>query len=219
MSATASQDASMDEHTASFGYWGQRGRKALDLTQADLARRVGCSTGLIRMIEADTRRPSRQIAELLAEQLAVLPAERAAFVKAARGELAVHRLAGATPSSDAPPPRPPPPGPPGGGKPRLALQVAAEMLDDYPNGVFFVNLAPITDPALVAPTIAQTLGVVLIGNQPPLEVLKDHLRERHLLLVLDNFEQVLDAAPQVAALLSAAPALNILVTSRVVLHL
>src|SRR3990170_1873104 len=57
MSATASQDAGMDEDNASFGYWVQRRRKALDLTQADLARRVGCSTGLIRMIEADTPLP------------------------------------------------------------------------------------------------------------------------------------------------------------------
>ena len=97
----------MDEDNASFGYWVQRRRKALDLTQADLARRVGCSTGLIRMIEADTRRPSRQIAELLAEQLALPPDERAAFVKAARGELAVHRLAAPTPSADSPLPRPP----------------------------------------------------------------------------------------------------------------
>jgi len=92
----------MDEDNASFGDWVQRRRKALDLTQADLARRVGCSTGLIRMIEADTRRPSRQIAELLAEQLALPPVERAAFVKAARGELAVHRLAAPTPPADAP---------------------------------------------------------------------------------------------------------------------
>src|SRR3990172_5467406 len=97
----------MDEDKASFGYWGERRRKALDLTQADLARRVGCSTGLIRMIEADTRRPSRQIAELLAEQLALPPDERAAFFKAARGEVAVHRLAAPTPSADAPLPRPP----------------------------------------------------------------------------------------------------------------
>lgn len=81
------------EHTASFGYWLRRRRKALDLTQADLARQVGCSLHLIQKIEADSRRPSRQVAERLAACLAIeLPEERDAFVQAARAEQAVGRL-------------------------------------------------------------------------------------------------------------------------------
>src|SRR5437867_6473315 len=78
----------MDEPT-SFGYWVRRRRKALDLTQADLARRVGCAEVTIHKIEADERRPSSQIAELLAEHLRIPPAERSAFRQRARGELAL----------------------------------------------------------------------------------------------------------------------------------
>src|SRR5215470_9887002 len=89
------------ERTASFGYWVRRRRKALDLTQEELARQVGCAEVTIKKIEADERRPSRQIAERLAESLQLAPAQRAAFVQAARGELATDRL-------DVPPPPPPP---------------------------------------------------------------------------------------------------------------
>jgi transcriptional regulator with XRE-family HTH domain len=71
---------------ASFGYWVRRQRKALDLTQVELARRVGCAEGTIRMIESDARRPSRQIAARLADQLAIAPADRAAFIRAARAD-------------------------------------------------------------------------------------------------------------------------------------
>src|SRR6185436_20007479 len=86
-------------------------------------------------------------------------------------------------------------------------------------GAFFVDLAPISDPDLVAATIAQTLGVLDAGNQPIPERLKSALRTKDLLLLLDNFEQVLDAAPLVAELLAAAAGLKVLITSRVVLHL
>jgi predicted ATPase len=98
------------------------------------------------------------------------------------------------------------------------MQVAAEALDGFADGVYFVNLAPLSDPALVAPTIAQALGVPERGGRPLLESLKDYLRAKQLLLLLDNFEQVVDAAPMVAALL-AAPGLKVLVTSRASLHL
>src|SRR5262245_48964375 len=87
------------ERTASFGEWVRRRRKALDLTQAALARQVGCAEVTIKKIEADERRPSRQIAERLAESLQLVPAKRAAFVRAARGELATDRLDLPLPSS------------------------------------------------------------------------------------------------------------------------
>jgi predicted ATPase len=85
--------------------------------------------------------------------------------------------------------------------------------------VFFVALAAIADPALVAPTIARTLGLTESGNQPPEELLKGYLRERQMLLVLDNFEQVLESALLLDELLSAAPNLKLLITSRTPLRL
>src|SRR5919206_4457990 len=84
------------EVNASFGAWIKRRRRALDLTQEQLAQRVGCAAGTIRKIEADERRPSRQLAELLADHLAIPAAERTAFLQAARSELAVDRLASPT---------------------------------------------------------------------------------------------------------------------------
>ncbi|HEX9438853.1 MAG TPA: helix-turn-helix domain-containing protein, partial [Roseiflexaceae bacterium] len=433
--------------TLSFGYWVRRRRKALDLTQAELAARVGCAEVTVRRIEADERRPSRQIAALLAEQLQIGPAERAAFLQAARAELAVDRLevttqpviltapdsAPTTPQpgaavpagtvtflftdiegstrlweqhsqampialarhdtllreavaahggivfktvedsvcaafatapaalaaaletqralqgepwgltgplhvrmalhtgtaetrdddyfgpplnrlarllsvghgsqilislattelvrdqlppevalrdlgmhrlkdltrpaqifqlvapdlpADFPPlqtlashrtnlPIQPTPligrerevaavcallhdpnvrlvtltGPGGVGKTRLGLQAAAELLDTFPDGVFFVALAPISDPAFVPSAIAQPLGIQETGSQPLVERIQEYLHDKRLLLVLDNFEQVLDAASLIAALLATAPDLKLLITSRALLHL
>jgi predicted ATPase/class 3 adenylate cyclase len=110
-------------------------------------------------------------------------------------------------------------GPGGVGKTRLALQIAAELLDDFVDGVYLVTLAAVSDAALVPATIAQTLRVAESDAQPPLENLKRWLKDRKILLVLDNFEQILSAAPQVAELLTAAPRLKVLVTSRAVLHI
>jgi predicted ATPase/class 3 adenylate cyclase/DNA-binding XRE family transcriptional regulator len=433
---------------SSFGYWVRRRRKALDLTQADLARRVGCAEVTIQKIEADERRPSSQIAQLLAEQLGIPPAERPTFLQCARGALALDPLPASTldgghmanppalAATAAPAERPPsgtitflftdiegstqlweqhpqvmpaalahhdtilrtaigfhagvvvkttgdgahaafatapdalaaalaiggalqaeewgaigalrvrmalhtgvaelrdgdyfgpalnraarllsaghggqillsaavwelardhlpsnlelrdlgehrlkdlsrpehifqlvapdlmaafPPlktlescrtnlpiqpttligreqelaaihailhradvrlltltGPGGIGKTRLALQIAAEALDDFAQGAYVVNLAPISDPALVVATIAQTFGVKESGSRPLLESLKDELRKQQVLLLLDNFEQVLTAAPQIAELLAGCPKLKLLITSREVLHI
>jgi predicted ATPase len=107
----------------------------------------------------------------------------------------------------------------GTGKTRLALQLAADLLDDFPEGVYFVNLAAISDPSLVVPTVAQTLGVRELSGQSFEETLAEYLRERRLLLLLDNFEHVLVAAPSLADLLAAAPILKLLVTSRAPLRL
>jgi predicted ATPase/class 3 adenylate cyclase len=107
----------------------------------------------------------------------------------------------------------------GTGKTRLALQAAADMVDNFEHGVFFVPLASLSDPALVLPTIAQAFAVREAAGRPLQEQLKDYLREKQLLLVLDNFEQVIDAAPRVTDLLTAAPGLKVLVTSREVLRL
>ena len=109
-------------------------------------------------------------------------------------------------------------GPGGTGKTRLAVQVAADLLSEFADGVFLVSLGSINERALVASEIAQTLGLKETGDTPIRETLKSHLHSRQMLLVLDNFEQVVAAATLVSELLSACPQLKILVTSRVVLH-
>jgi predicted ATPase/DNA-binding winged helix-turn-helix (wHTH) protein len=107
----------------------------------------------------------------------------------------------------------------GVGKTTLAQTVARRLRGDFADGVFFVELAAITDPELVVSTIASLLGVKETGGEPIFELLKDYLREREMLLIVDNFEQVISAAPRIAQLISAAESLKIVVTSRVRLHL
>jgi predicted ATPase len=110
-------------------------------------------------------------------------------------------------------------GPAGTGKTRLGLQVAANVLAEFPDGAFFVDLVPIRDPNLVVSTIAQLLGLRETGGQALLESLEACLREKQIFLLLDNFEHVIAAASQVADLLAAAPRLKVLVTSREALRL
>ncbi|MDH3944116.1 MAG: tetratricopeptide repeat protein, partial [Anaerolineae bacterium] len=110
-------------------------------------------------------------------------------------------------------------GPGGAGKTRLSLQVATNHLADFPDGVYFVSLDNIADASLVLSKTAQTLGVREGGSQPLRENLITYLRDKHLLLLLDNFEQVTEAAPILVEWLEAAPALHILVTSRALLNL
>lgn len=235
----------------SFGKWLSKRRKALDLTQVELAQRVPCATITIQKIEADERRPSRQMAERLAEHLDIATEERPAFVNFARTgtrahesvlfSQAAHRLAWSlTPRRLTNLPLPPTPligrerdvasvrqrllgadtrlltlvGPPGVGKTRLAIQATTSLLDDYGDGIYFVALAPVSEPNLVATSIAQTLGVDETADRSFTVRLKEYLRDKHMLLVLDNFEQVVTAAPFVSQLLAECPWLSILVTSR-----
>ena len=109
-------------------------------------------------------------------------------------------------------------GPGGTGKTRLSLEVAGRSLGQFPGGVFFVELAPITEPELVPATVAQALGLPDRGGRSSVDLLIDHIGERRMLLVLDNFEQVTDAAPSVNALLVACPNLSVLTSSRSMLH-
>jgi len=105
-------------------------------------------------------------------------------------------------------------GPGGTGKTRLSLEIGARSADRYPDGVFFVPLEPITEAALVPATIAERLSLPDRGGRSPVDRLKEHLRDRRLLMILDNFEQVIEAAPLVTELLAEAPGLGILTTSR-----
>ena len=111
-------------------------------------------------------------------------------------------------------------GPGGAGKTRLAIRVASELRDRYPDGVFLVELAPIQDASLVPATIADVFGVreEWMASRPVVEALRANLADRNLLLVLDNFEHVLAAASIVPELMAGAPSLHVLVTSRSVLH-
>jgi predicted ATPase len=110
-------------------------------------------------------------------------------------------------------------GPGGTGKSRLAVRAAAQRLGHFPDGVFFVPLAAVSDARDVASTVAGILGIVEHSERPAIDLLVEHLAGRSMLLVLDNFEQVTGAAPDLTRLLRAAPNLTLLVTSRVVLHL
>lgn len=235
----------------SFGYWVRRRRKALDMTQADLGRRVGASEAMIRKIEADERRPSRELAELLADQLAVAADERAAFLRAARDIAAMQMIPlPAGPVVSTPPALPPPSnlpapvtsminrvndlsavtallgrddvrlvtllGPPGMGKTRLSIRTAEEMLPRFPDGVWFVDLSAVLDPALVLPAIALAFNLTLVPGKPAFDQLILELQNKTLLLVLDNFEQVVEGASlELAGLLRGCKHLKVLVTSRV----
>ena len=110
-------------------------------------------------------------------------------------------------------------GPGGVGKTRLALQVAADVIDHFEDGVFFVALPAVNEADLVLSAIAEVLGIREAGAQPLLDALKYYLRDKQLLLVLDNFEQVLDAGTVLSELLEAAPRVKVMVTSRAALNL
>jgi predicted ATPase len=105
-------------------------------------------------------------------------------------------------------------GPGGTGKTRLALQAGAELLEAFGSGVFFVSLAPIRDPALVIPAIAQALAVRDVPGEELADTLAAYLEQKQMLLLLDNFEQVVDAAADVARLVDRSPSVRVLVTSR-----
>jgi predicted ATPase/DNA-binding SARP family transcriptional activator len=141
-----------------------------------------------------------------------LPAQRTSFVGRRRelaelqGLLQARRLVCVT-------------GPPGSGKTRLAVEVAASLLETFPHGAWFVSLAEVTDPTLVRSAVATALAVPELPERPATQALTDHLRSRRLLLVLDNFEHLLSAAVVVGELLDAAPGLRVLATSRTPLRL
>lgn len=110
-------------------------------------------------------------------------------------------------------------GPPGSGKTRLAVELGQAMLGGFPDGAWFVPLAPIQDPDMIAQAVAQTLGLAEVPGRSPVDVVAAHLEARELLLLIDNFEHVLDGATIIAEWLSHAPRLHVIVTSRAALRL
>jgi predicted ATPase/transcriptional regulator with XRE-family HTH domain len=261
----------------SFGRWLQRRRKALDLTQEELAQRVSCAAETLRKIEADARRPSRQIAERLAEALEIPETDRPAFIKAARAELAVDRLAHPTqdipqvvfvpakglssetvpplfaqitstfqtkssPSSNKSTTNLPAPlttfigrekeqsdvidlitkhrlvtltGAGGVGKTRLALKVASAMLKQFPDGVWFLDLAPLSDTDMVPSTLARLLGLREGRELAVTNLVTEYLYPRTVLVLFDNCEHLIEVSTRfVHSLLTSCPQLAILATSR-----
>ena len=233
----------------SFGTWVKQRRKALDLTQEELAKQVGCSISLIFKIEADERRPSRQIAELLAQHLEIAPGQRELFLKTARHEKTQSGLDfPAPPASRYDLPSLPFPltpligrehevrairqqlqdpacrlltltGPGGVGKTRLALDIAHQLGASFPQGVCFVSLAGTSSAELIVPAIAEALGIVFSGTRELKSQLFIALQEKQMLLVLDNLEHLVDGIEILDELLAQCPQVKLLTTSRAPLHL
>ncbi|HMO57471.1 MAG TPA: helix-turn-helix domain-containing protein [Roseiflexaceae bacterium] len=224
----------MPQLDASFGHWLKTRRKALDLTQRACADLVGCAAETVRKIEANRLRPSRVLAERFAEKLMLPAHEHAAIVRLAR-RVSYPDATDTIPDTSCSMPLPTPLttligrsrcivqirqlldqtsarlltllGPPGVGKTHLSLQFAAQVCDRFAHGACFVPLAALHDASLVQDMIAQALQL-----EP--RRLHAYLRDRQVLLILDNCEHVLDAAAQIAELLAIAPQLMILATSR-----
>lgn len=232
------------DNSQTFGRLLRQFRLEFGITQEELAERAGLSVRGISDLERGVNRsPYRATIERLSAALGLEGERRDSL------EATVSRRRGPTPPEHAPRaaglPLPPTSligrekdvttvvrllewegkrlltltGPGGVGKTRLALQVATEVLADFTDGAVFVPLAPVRDPALVLAAVANRLGVREQAKQSLAETLVEYLADRELLLILDNFEQVIDAAPLVTEILAACPKVKALVTSRAPLHL
>lgn len=224
-----------------FGKWLRQQRRTLDLTQETFASQVGCARITLRRIESGELKPSRELALIILAKAGVPTHEREAWLPFTRGLaplpaqqknpllqnfrtnlpasltnfigrekergdvlqlLAKNRLVMLTGSG-------------GVGKTRLSIQVASELLPEYPIGVWLVELAPLTDPALVPQFVCAVLGVKPEGNTSPLEALIQYLRSKKILLALDNCEHLIDACARLCdSLLRSCPDLKILASSR-----
>ena len=224
----------------SFGTWLRKQRRALDLTQKALADQVGCAEVTLRRIEAGRLKPSKELASVLLEKLGMPRAEWPQWIYFARGLsdfpsqlnpsakrqitnlpaplttfigreneqsdvirlITKHRLVTLTGSG-------------GVGKTRLSLKVGEQGLEDFADGVWFVELAPILDPLLVPRTVAIAIGLRDEPQRPVIDMLSDYLRDKNILIILDNCEHLLDACAQLAdTLLKHCSSLKILATSR-----
>ena len=226
---------------STFGKWLRQQRRTMDLTQEAFADQVGCARITLRRIESDALKPSKELALILLEKVGIpksehvdwlpftrgladlpnkqtnpipiplrnnLPAFLTTFIGREKEQADViklitkHRLVTLTGSG-------------GVGKTRLSIQIATELLSEYPIGVWLVELAPLTDPALVQQSVCAVLGVKPDGNTSAIEALTNYLRSKKILLVMDNCEHLIDACAQLCdALLRSCSELRILASSR-----
>ena len=227
--------------TISFGEWLRQYRRMLDLTQQELADQAGCARITLRRIEADALKPSKELALILLEKLGIPEMERLQWIQFARGlsgfpEKSIH-LSTSQPNTNLPTPLTSfigrekeqaeiknliaknrlvtLTGAGGIGKTRLSIQVASREENDFPNGIWLVEFAPISDPALVPQVILTTLSLSEQTGRSPLRTLSDFLQAKRALLILDNCEHLITACAQICNdLLTQCPKLKILATSR-----
>lgn len=226
----------------SFGTRLRHLREAAGLSQEELAEKAALSATAISVLErGERKRPYPQTVRSLADALKLSEEDRASLLAAVPSRRASGSEVVST-APDATLPRPVTPlvgqeqvlreicdrlgrpglhlltltGVGGVGKTRLAVEAARTSLAEgsFPDGVAFIALAPLRDPALVLFTIARTLGLREVEGQTPSDTLREHLREKRMLLVLDNFEHLLQAAPHVSQLIESCPGPVVLVTSR-----
>jgi predicted ATPase/DNA-binding XRE family transcriptional regulator len=224
----------------SFGSWLRKQRRTLDLTRQAFANQVGCAEVTLRRIESGTLKPSKELAETILEKLDIPRAERPRWISFARGLsgfpftpsprsgnpntnlsssltsfigrekeqseviqlITKHRLVTLT-------------GPGGVGKTRLSLRVGEEVLGNYPDGVWMVEFAPVLDLLLVPRVTAIAIGLHEEPQRPIMDMVAAYLREKKMLIILDNCEHLLDACAELAdTLLKRCPGVKILATSR-----
>lgn len=236
------------DELVSFGDLLRRKRRAAGLTHEELAERAGLSVrGISDLERGVVRAPRRDTLDLLAEALDLSDDERRDWESlrrnsSARGGKPGSQAPPARPAGNLPTPLTSligrardisevasrlevmgerlvsVTGPGGVGKTRLAIEVGRQLQGAFPDGAWFVDLAPLNDPDLVIPTIASTLGLVVTGMKSPQTALTEALWESSRLLVLDNYEHVVGSAPAIVRLLAECPGLLILTTSRVALR-
>ena len=230
----------MSASTSAFGEILRRLRTAVALSQEELAARSGLSTRGISDLERGVRRaPHLETVRLLADALGLAADDRSALLAAARPSPRSGRDTPVTPDSKARLPHPltrlvgrdvesaalsallahedarfvTVTGPGGIGKTRLAIAVAAAVASDFADGIVYIDLAPQTEGSLVISIVASAFGVFETRSQRRFQALIDSLGDKHLLLVLDNCERVLGAAPELAALVESCPLLSVFATS------
>ena len=233
----------MQEETT-FGVWLHKQRRALDLTRQVFADQVGCAEVTLRRIEAGTLKPSKELASILLEKLGITETERPQWISFARGLSGFP--ARSSPSSNKPVTNLPAPlttfigrekeqadvirlitkhrlvtltGSGGVGKTRLSIKVGEQVLGNYADGVWLVELAPVIDSSLVPHTMTLALGLREDPNRRIIDLLCDYLCDKRMLILLDNCEHVLDDCAQlINSVLEACPQIKILTTSREALN-